>query len=211
MNADIVLNGAIDSTGDDTASFGYVQRIDSQFPCRSVIIQGGYHSTTAEVAPSKELPSGSNGSLVLIGGVEGAIIQANDCGAGEECHNFAVVTTGSEAGVWAAKDVVLAKNTGWDYTGGSVRLIDESLDNMDSACGGALAAAGEGAAAWSCEQVIGYTFTDTPALCGGSLRQPACHFPAPANFVLPDMIEDMQMQKLMVTRTLITKFVQLSS
>ena len=31
--------------------------------------------------------------------------------------DFAVVTTGSEAGVWAARDVTLAKNTGWDFTG----------------------------------------------------------------------------------------------
>jgi hypothetical protein len=37
--------------------------------------------------------------------------------------------------------VVFAKNTGWDYTSGSVRLIDESLDNTDAARGGGLAAA----------------------------------------------------------------------
>eukprot|EP01051_Picozoa_sp_SAG22_P015394 SAG22_NODE_2002_length_3168_cov_2.188009_2_plen_343_part_00 len=185
----------MDSLADNTASFGFVQTIESGFPCRSVIIQGGYHSTTPEVAPSKDLPAGGNGTLVLIGSVEGAIIQSNDCGAGEECHNFAVVTTGSEAGVWAANDVVLAKNTGWDYTGGSVRLIDESLDNTDAACGGGLAAAGKGAAAWSCEQAIGYTFTDTPALCGGSRKQPACHWPSPKNFVMAEMIDDMHMQK----------------
>ena len=185
----------MDSDDDNAAGFGYVQTIEPGFPCRSVIIQGGYHSTTPELAPSKDLPAGSNGSLVLIGAVEGLIVQANDCGAGEECHNFAVVTTGSEAGVWAANDVVLAKNTGWDYTGGSVRLIDES---PDAACGGGLAAAGKGAAAWSCEQAIGYTFTDTPALCGGSRKQPACHWPPPKNFVLPDMIDDMHMQKFPV-------------
>ena len=104
-----------------------------------------------------------------------------------------MVTTGSEAGVWAARDVTLAKNTGWDFSGGSVRLIDESLDGDDTACGGALAAAGDGAP-WSCEQAIGYTFSDTPALCGGSRKQPACHFPPPKNFVLADMIADMHTQ-----------------
>jgi hypothetical protein len=191
VSADIVLNGAMDSSADNTAGFGYVQTIEPGFPCRSVIIQGGYHATAPEVAPSKELPNGSNGSLVLIGAVEGLIVQANDCGAGEECHNFAVVTTGSEAGVWAANDVVLAQNTGWDYTGGSVRLIDESLDSTDAACGGGLAAAGVGAAAWSCEQSMGYTLTDTPALCGGARKQPACHWPPPKNFVLPDMVNGM--------------------
>ena len=46
VNADIVLNGAIDSEPDDTAGYGYVQRIDRRFPCRSVIIEGGYHSTS---------------------------------------------------------------------------------------------------------------------------------------------------------------------
>ena len=41
VNADIVLNGAMASQEDDAASYGYVQRIDKVFPCRSVIIQGG--------------------------------------------------------------------------------------------------------------------------------------------------------------------------
>ena len=41
VNADIVLNGAMASQEDDAASYGYVQRIGSLFPCRSVIIQGG--------------------------------------------------------------------------------------------------------------------------------------------------------------------------
>lgn len=195
----IVLNGAIAAKADDAASYGYVQKIVSQFPCRSVIIQGGYHATNPEVAPSKEMPTGSNGSLVLIGSVEGALIQGNDCGGGQECHNFAVVTTGSEAAVWAARDVTLAQNTGWDYTGGSVRLIDDSLDEGHTACSGGLAAAaGAKTAAWSCEQAIGYTFTDTPALCGGSrssVQHLECLFPPPANFVLADMRADMHMQK----------------
>ena len=39
VNADIVLNGAMASQEDDAASYGYVQRIGSTFPCRSVIIQ----------------------------------------------------------------------------------------------------------------------------------------------------------------------------
>ena len=73
--SDQVLNGAFDSEADNTHGHGYVQSIGSVAPCRSVIIQGGYHSTSPEVAPSKSLPAGSNGSLVLIGAVEGAIIQ----------------------------------------------------------------------------------------------------------------------------------------
>ena len=84
VSADIVLNGAIAAEGDDTNSYGYVQNIDSRFPCRSVLIQGGYHSTTPEVKPGPGLPQGSNGSLVLIGSVEGAVIQTNGCGNGEE-------------------------------------------------------------------------------------------------------------------------------
>ena len=63
------------------------------------------------------------------------IWQANDCGGGQECHNFAVVTTGSEAGLWAAKDVTTARNTGWNFTGGSVRLIDDDCGSSSRRTG----------------------------------------------------------------------------
>ena len=42
--------------------------------------------------------------------------------------------------------------------------------------------------AWSCEQDIGSTFVDTPALCGGSRKNPTCLWPAPHNLVMTEMI-----------------------
>ena len=78
--------------------FGYVnavadRQISSEFPCRSVVLEGNYHALYVETATG-------NGSMVLIGSVQGAVIRANDCGGGSSCHNCAVVTTGTDASIW---------------------------------------------------------------------------------------------------------------
>ena len=45
--------------------------------------------------------------MILIGAVQGATIRGNDCGGGGQCENYAVVTTGTDSTLWAARDVSL--------------------------------------------------------------------------------------------------------
>jgi hypothetical protein len=165
VHADIILNGVIDNAGDPSWSFGFEnavrdRQISSEFPCRSVLIEGGYHSVT------EETPEG-NGSMVLIGAVQGALIRGNDCGGGGQCKNMAVVTTGTDSTLWAARDVSLERNTGWDYTGGSVRLIERGCEYpWDAATRGGVQTQ-QGVLPWSCDARLD-TWADTPARCSGT-------------------------------------------
>ena len=193
ISADIVLNGVIDNAGDPTWSFGIGnavrdRAISSEFPCRAVTIEGGYHSPKAET-------KNGNGTLVLIGAVQGALIRGNDCGGGGQCKNMAVVTTGTDATLWGARDISLERNTGWDFTGGAVRLVSspKCLRRWDPATRIGVQTQ-QGSLPWSCEGRLD-TVSDTPALCSGTnigygvgdnerrQRPYACTSAPPTNFV----------------------------
>ena len=191
INADIVLNGVIDNLGDPGWVFGYVnavadRRISAEFPCRSVVLEGNYHALYVETATS-------NGSMVLIGAVQGATIRANDCLGGEGCDNCAIVTTGTDATIWGARDVTLERNTGWSYTGGAVRLVEKGCQHPWAADTRKGIHTPQGLVPWSCEVRLD-TFIDSPALCSSTnmgygtgdnhhrQRPYHCINPPPSNF-----------------------------
>ena len=191
INADIVLNGVIDNLGDPNWVFGYVnavadRRISAEFPCRSVVLEGNYHALYVETATS-------NGSMVLIGAVQGATIRSNDCFGGGGCDNCAIVTTGTDATIWGARDVSMERNTGWTYTGGAVRLVEKGCEHPWNAATRKGIQTKQGLLPWSCEVRLD-TFADTPALCSGTnigygtgdnrhrQRPYSCVNPVPANF-----------------------------
>ena len=107
-------------------------------------------------------------TLALIGTVQGALIRGNDCGGGGQCKNMAVVTTGTDASLWSARDVTLERNTGWDYSGGPVRLVaDKGCQRpWDNATRIGIATQ-QGMMPWTCEGRLD-TIEDTPALCSGT-------------------------------------------
>jgi hypothetical protein len=191
INADIVLNGVIDNLGDPTWSFGDQtaaadRQISAKFPCRSVLLEGNYHAPFAET-------SNGNGSMVLIGAVQGMSIRANDCGGGHSCKNIAIITTGTDATLWAARDISLERNTGWDYTGGAVRLVEKGCEHVWDAATRRGIQTQQGLMPWSCEVQLN-TVSDTPALCSGTdigygvgdnrrrQRPYLCHIQPPENF-----------------------------
>ena len=182
----------IDNT-DSNWIFDYVnaiadRRISAEFPCRSVVLEGNYHALYVETATG-------NGSMVLIGAVQGATIRANDCFGGHKggCANCAIVTTGTDATIWGARDVTMERNTGWTYTGGAVRLVEKGCEHPWDAATRKGVQTEQGLLPWSCEVRLD-TFADTPALCSGTSigygtgdnqhrqRPYSCVNPLPANF-----------------------------
>ena len=81
---------------------------------------------------------------------------------------MAVVTTGTDASLWSARDVTLERNTGWDFAGGAVRLVADKgcLRPWDNATRIGIATQ-QGMMPWTCEGRLD-TIEDTPALCSGT-------------------------------------------